>query len=247
MNPASVVDILFRAPLSAQSFRRALDKHGVPRNPFGDANSKTGAPGTYRPVGKSCPTCPYSPTTGNGSCYASGGKVAMQAQRATTDLASSIYSAAAVMVHARRSGTVARLHVSGDFGESVVDLDYVDGLIDAAHAVNDASGMPRGTVVAWSYTHHVDGDWRARLAAAGIAVRLSDKVGEWGAVVVPFSDVVQLRATGTRIAKCPAQLRDVKCIDCRLCWERPEVTIAFDPHGARARKASEASPVKVCA
>lgn len=234
----------FAAGMSAAALRRIAARNGWRMDPIGDGDAKTAAPGTYRRVGATCPTCVYSPTTGNGSCYAVGGKVLLAQVRAAVERGPALVAAAATMSWAANTGRVARLHVSGDMGAgSQPDAAYVDGLIAIAHEINDTRGTPRGTVRAWTYTHHTDGPWVARLREAGIAVRLSDRTGPWGAIVASFDSVPALRKDHGPIAKCPAQLRDVNCQQCRLCWERPEVAIAFDPHGFRAKLARTASPI----
>lgn len=231
----------------ADNLRRVAVALGHPV-PFGDGDEKTGAPGTYRPVGGSCPpACPY---LGNG-CYAQGGNVALHQRRATSEAHDAALSAGAAMVWAVLTGRIARLHVSGDLGQTI-DGEYCAMLAALADAVNVRAGRPEGTTVAWTYTHHEDGPWLRWLRSCGVAIRLSDSAGEWGAVVMPFADVTRRKVTGRdargrfverhRIAKCPAQLRETTCAECRLCWTRPDVAIAFDPHGGTARKAAAASP-----
>jgi len=49
--------------------RKIARAHG-PTNPVGDGDAKTGAPGTYRPVGDTCPlSCTHHPEN-DGTCYA---------------------------------------------------------------------------------------------------------------------------------------------------------------------------------
>ena len=209
--------------------------------PVGDGDGKTASPGTYRPVGGTCPsTCPF---LGNG-CYAEGGNVAMHQRRAAAERNAALIGAAVAFVWARVTERVARLHVSGDVGQTW-DREYLRGLRDLAIEVNTQSGALRGTPVAWSYTHHkMD---RARLAAlrtlasVGVHVRRSDHLGHNGVVVMPFAEVPAVRReTGVRLAKCPAQLRSTNCADCTLCWTRPDLTVVFDPHGQANKKATTA-------
>lgn len=214
--------------------RALLRKHALPFVPFGDGDTKTASPGTYRPVGASCPaTCRYL----NNGCYAQSGNVAMAQRRATLGRDAALHSAAAAMVWAQRSGRIARLHVSGDLGVEV-DPDYVSGLCTIAREVRAVSGAD---VVAWGYSHHPDGPWRMTLADAGIVVRLSDHAGPDGAIVVGTRDDARAvrEETGAKVAVCPAQLSDVTCAECRLCWTRPDLTIAFLAHGSGARKVRE--------
>jgi hypothetical protein len=227
----------------AVAFRAYLRERGLVSVPFGDGDQKTASPGTYRPVGATCPrTCPY---LGNG-CYAEGGNVALHQRVASADRRAALVGAAVVMVWAARTDRTARLHVSGDMmgPDGKVDHTYVHGLTDIARTVRELRGGDRP--VAWTYTHATSGPWVELLREAGVAVRLSDRGGEWGAVVVADREGARLRR-GTRDARgrfqrpertavCPAQLGDTDCASCKLCWSRPDVTIAFLAHGNGARK-----------
>ena len=101
-----------------------------------------------------------------------------------------------------------------------------------------------GAVGQWGYTHaHVDNEAggneaQARFAAAGLIVRRSDSFAPGGAVVAKFERFAELRAEhGRHLFKCPAQLSEsMTCAKCTLCWTRPELTVVFDPHGARAAR-----------
>lgn len=142
------------------------------------------------------------------------------------------------MVAAYCMGTVARLHVSGDFTRNdALDLDYLGALEQLGRHLQ-AAWQSWEAPLAWTYTHHTReqlGEWHERLALAGIRIRFSDQLGHDGVIVAPFDLVEQLRERhpGLTLAKCPAQLsKDTyNCIDCKLCWEKPEVVIVFQPHG----------------
>ncbi len=210
-------------------------------NPVGVGDEKTGVPGTYRPVGPTCPdSCPQAE-----ACYATSGNVAIHQANSSADIERSVRAAAIAIVAAYRSGLpAARLHVSGDFGRTDDEVDaYCRALLKMLAAFRRKLDVPQGRIVAWSYTHHprVVSRWLGLLKAAGVHVRRSDHVGPNGAIVLPFDRVVQARRdTGMRIAKCPAQISDVDCAACTLCWTRPDVVIAFDPHGAKKRRAHSA-------
>lgn len=212
----------------------SLRRYAPDADPVGDSDAKTATPSTYRPVGPTCPSsCPY---LGRG-CYAQAGNVRLHEQRASGLALPSIRAAMIAIVSAHRQGTGYRLHVSGDFGTGDrVDREYVLGLAHAVEALR-AHGI---AAPGWSYTHFgpdVFETSRLRLLRAGIVVRYSDRVGPLGAIVAPFDRVPSLRrSTGARVVKCPAQVSDATCAECRLCWERPELTIAFDPHGPSRRK-----------
>ena len=238
MNPGDVVRDAWALPLGArpaQSFRAWLRREGLPFVPFGDGDEKTASPGTYRPVGLTCPrTCPYL----GAGCYAQGGNVAIHERRASVDRDAAIVSAAVAMVWAARTGRVARLHVSGDVmgPDGRVDHAYVHGLADVARSVSTLRGG--AGPVAWTYTHAPAGPWVELLREAGVAVRLSDRAGAWGAVVVADRSDARVKRAGmsSPLAVCPAQLSGTTCATCRLCWARPDVTIAFVAHGIRASK-----------
>lgn len=237
------------SPLIADLFACGLSrlvetarKHG-PVNPVGDGDSKTASPSTYRPVGSTCPDgssehigrCPY---LGHG-CYAEGGNVNLHQTRAGADLDASVNAAAVAMVWAVRTGRIARLHVSGDFVRAGrVDHRYIAQLGILADTVNVTAGRPIGTAIAWSYTHipaDVFEGYRVVLARHGIHVRLSDHAGAHGAIVRDFRG---LQGAGVRYLKCPAQLpQGSTCAECRACWERPDHTIVFEPHGAAKNRA----------
>lgn len=206
-------------------------------NPIGDGDVKTASPGTYRPVGATCPpTCGYL----DRGCYAQGGRVALAQRAATSDVLPAIRAAVGAMAWGALTGRPCRLHVSGDFGRTWSEArPYVAGVIAAIRAVRERFGP----VDVWTYTHLPDdAEGRAivaTLAIEGIHVRWSDRTGHNGAIVVPFERVASMRQRGRVgapvIAKCPAQLRSTTCADCRLCWKRPDLTIAFDPHGSGRR------------
>lgn len=215
-----------------RAMRARVRSLGLQLVPIGDSDGKTASPGTYREVGLTCPsTCPY---LGNG-CYAEGGNVAMHQRGAGDSVNAALHGAAAAMVWAALTGRVARLHVSGDLGTSV-EPAYVDGLVVVAREVRRLRGGDGP--VAWTYTHHEDGAYRGALDDAGITVRLSDHIGASGAIVVESREHARSirKETGAKVAVCPAQLRSVSCNQCRLCWTRPDVTIAFIAHGGSAGK-----------
>ena len=228
--------------------RQAIKDMGYEPVPFGDGDAKTGAPGMYRAVGSTCPLdCGHHPANDN-TCYANSGNVGIHQRTARgASIESAAVTAAACMVWALHTGRVARLHVSGDLGVddgdpltgAEFDHGYADLLATLARAVRD--WFDTDGTVAWTYTAFTGGAadaWCAELEDSGISVRKSGRVGKNGAITAPFEALPALRkASGVRIAKCPAQLRDVSCIDCALCWTRPDVCIAFDPHGTGGSKA----------
>ena len=202
-------------------------------NPAGSGNSKTALPGTYRPVGDTCPqACPLL----NQGCYAQQGNTALHARRASALSAPSLRSALLAMVEAARGGTVARLHVSGDFlgPDGELDTEYVDGLIVIAKVLGER--FPRTKVLAFTYTH-VTGidDTIEALRNVGIVVRRSGRPEPWGAVVLPKSANYPAAARAVGATYCPAQAAKdvgqyVTCQDCTLCWTRDRL-VAFRPDG----------------
>lgn len=222
-------------------------------NPVGDGDAKTASPSTYRPVGSTCPidpsselgTCPYW----GAGCYAQGGNVNLHQRASSEDVDPSLASAIVGMIWALRSDRLCRLHVSGDFLlDGKVDRAYITGLARVADTINELAGREKGTALAWSYTHlapKVAKGYVSYLASHGIIVRISDHAAAGGAVVHRFDTLQDLKSVNPEIKfmKCPAQLgnHDRTCAECRACWERPERTIVFDPHGPAHRKAERAS------
>jgi hypothetical protein len=224
------------------SFLRKAARVYGPLNPIGDGDSKTQTPGTYRPVG---PTCPDScPRLIDEDCYALGGNVGIHQRRALVELEAAFRSAEVVFIWAVQTYRWARLHVSGGFGkedETELRQTYVDGLCELANRVNRLAGRPIGTDIAWTYTHlpgvTFDTPWIAQLRASGIHVRISDHVGPNGAIVGDHSQFKGIRAKlkplGLKPVKCLAQVGDYSCRTCGICWERPELVVVFHPEGMR--------------
>lgn len=219
---------------------------------------KTGTPGTYRPItldafGRTtCPReCPYT-----ADCYAQQSFVGWHQSRASSEALPSLASAAIAMVLAKRIGTLARLHISGDFGKTsrLIDNEYIEGLLWLARKLRER--WP-AAAVAYTYTHFpvekfIQADGRnllQEMEEVGISVRVSDKWGHNGAVVAPHSRIPEWRkSTGLDLVLCPAQLTHnaVQCADCRLCWERPAKVIVFEPHGSMKNSISrKAEKVRV--
>jgi hypothetical protein len=137
------------------------------------------------------------------------------------------------LVAARRQGTCARLHVTGDLlRQGRLDRPYVEELYRTAKVLGGSPSDP----VAFSYTH-VPGveELLADLASVGVIIRQSDAWIPGGAVVWPHSKLLEkrLQFPWLRLVPCPAQQGiGVTCRKCGLCWRRLGLTIVFDPHGA---------------
>lgn len=201
--------------------------------PTGDSNKKTNAPGTYRQVGPTCPTtCKFL----NNGCYAQGGPTAIQGNRSENELGIQLRGVAKAIAWAIKTNRFARLHVSGDFYNSQgnLDQDYIDGVYSLFEFAQTISGRQN---LGWSYTHAPLEDGRKlsnRLSEVGLSVRLSDHNGSMGAVVADFNNLQGIE----KPLKCLAQLSDnFDCDKCKACWEKPDHTIVFNPHGARKRAA----------
>lgn len=228
------------AAASSGALRRLVLATGH-TNPIGSANAKTSTPSTYRPVGPTCPTsCPQFPVAGQrNTCLAKSGNVALHEKRALPLWQSSIRAAVIAMVGAARWGNPARLHVSGDFyGEDgALDEDYLRALVTSASIVSEHL---RQATVAWTYTHapaELFEPWRKQLWDAGIVVRYSGQLGDWGALVTTDPNP-RRRARELNATYCPEQAaadvgRHVTCIDCRLCWERPRSILFRASNGAK--------------
>jgi len=124
---------------------------------------------------------------------------------------------------------------------TVLDMPYVRGLCKLGDVVNEQYGREPGTPAAWLYTHGLGAAVVAaqeRLARHGLFMRMSDQKIPGGAITMPFENVPEERAgAGVQLAKCLAQLTDMDCNDCRLCWERMDLCIVFAPHGSQKNKA----------
>ena len=224
--------------------RKLFRQFGIEPNPMGVGNRKTGTTGTYRPVGPSCPEDCALLQFGNKSCYAQQDLAGMQEKRSEMNLVRSLASAACAMIVAALGGDPARLHVSGDLAgpDRKVDPEYVEGLARLSRMVRDKLGNP---VTAWMYTHYgPDQLDRDILRRAGIEVLFSDRLVPGGAVINNFdkASMKPLKAAakeyGLHPVKCPAQLTEVKCNGCRLCFDavNKKRVIVFDPHGDKARE-----------
>ena len=201
---------------------RAVARVDGPVSPVGEGNKKTNSPGTYRRVGQTCPSsCEF---LGSG-CYAKSGRVAMSQTRDDGDRESAYRSFLVGAVAALRKNKLVRVHVSGDFGlNDRVDHEYVHLISDASAELKRLARVPH---VGWGYTHFKAGNWSGLLRESGIALRESGKEGMWGAVVRSSR---KLRKAGEFV--CPAQLAEhMNCNNCRLCWERPDLTVVFLPEG----------------
>lgn len=237
----TLVRTLWDAPIGR--LKNRAEKFG-PVNPVGDGDSKTATPSTYRPVGATCPqTCAY---LWNG-CYAQGGNVNLHQVRASDETDAAVRAAAIGMVWAVRTGKLCRLHVSGDFiTQGRIDHLYIARLGMLADIVNDVAKRPRGTQIAWSYTH-IDqptfAPYQRQLATHGVWVRYSDYLGPNGAIVHDFDTLPALKADkGVKYIKCPAQMpQSLTCAECKLCWTKGAHTIVFEPHGVMEKKARTAS------
>ena len=227
--------------------RKIARQHG-PTNPVGDGDAKTGAPGTYRPVGDTCPlSCDHHPEN-DGTCYALFHNVNRHQRRAIVDVEAALRSASVAIVWAVATDRVARLQVSGDMGRTLKEArPYIRGLIAIGKQVRAHYGQD--TDCAWSYTAlPMEGTTSiARLRRAGIHVRLSGHNGHNGAIVYPHATIDQLPAPAfyldymAKPLACPAQQTHnaTTCQKCKACWTRPNRTIVFDPHGPRKRLATE--------
>lgn len=249
MKPTTLASLLYRVGRKHRNPERALRRTALglvgKLDPCGDSNSKTDSVSTYRKVGATCPSsCRY---LGNG-CQAQTGNVNTHQNRASAEVKVALLTTAFAFVWSALTGGLTRLHVSGDFGQQVDATlwEYVNGLCSIADTVNRLRGMPRGTPIAWTYTHMPnstpDTDWIVKLREHGILVRLSDKGGRMGALVWQHNNWRALKETypNSTLVPCLAQKRkDETCFSCRWCWEKPEWTIVFEPEGSRKKKVIE--------
>ncbi len=208
-------------------------------------NAKVGdVAATYAPISQTCPvSCPLR----DNGCYAQSGNVGFKVRRTEEYSAGMNGDTVATLegdeiadmaLHAPR-GHALRIHVSGD-----ATTDY------------RAQQMARGALVwngpVWSYTHA----WRTvkrqswgRVSVLASCESLADvmaafKVGYASALVVahhPADGRAFRTPEGVKVIPCPSQTRDVKCTECRLCWNASNLIaqgacISFSAHGATKKR-----------
>lgn len=208
-------------------------------------NDKVGdVAATYAPIAQTCPvSCPLR----DSGCYAQSGNVGFQVRRLERTLDGLNGDTCAVLegdeiahmaAHAPE-GHAMRIHVSGD-------------------ATSDfrAQQMARGAAAwkgpIWSYTHA----WRdvsrtswGRVSILASCERIEQVVaaawrGYASALVVahhPADGRAYRTPEGVKVIPCPSQTRDVKCTDCRLCWDDARLLeqgacISFAAHGATRKR-----------
>lgn len=238
--------------------RKYFRSIGIEPNPVGVTNSKTQVPGTYRPVGPTCPdSCPFL-GDGDGSCYAKFGPAGLAQKRASSLSVQGAASAAIAMVLAAYHGEKARLHVSGDFialgnDGKIVDVEYIDALCQISASICQHLGVD-SRVNAWSYTH-IDREsflpFHKQLKEAGINVVWSDHAGSNGALVWDHEAIDELKdllPPGVKAIPCPAQTHEsVTCKSCDLCSRLAQLNrvIIFHAHGVKRKGAMETSRAKL--
>ena len=212
-------------------------------------NAKIGdAAATYSATA-TCPPCPLKDGKG---CYAEDGNVGFTTRRLNkaaqgkTPLQVARDEARAIDA-GRPLPIPLRLHVSGDCRT-----------LKATEVVAAAAGRyrDRGGDVAWTYTHA----WRrvprktwGRVSALASCDRPEQAVAAREAGYAPAVTVARHLASatvshGVRWIACPAQLRGVTCVECRLCMDadklfEQKLGIAFAAHGTKERKLQKRLPV----
>lgn len=212
------------------------------------ANEKVGlVSATYAPIDPTCSdACPLKV----GGCYARTGNVGFQVRRLQREFdglngdtlaeleGSEIES---VGLSLRREGITRalRIHVSGD----------ADSNFRASALAWGAREWP-GPV--WSYTHswrHVFRSSWGRVSVLASVETVDDASsalsnGYAPALIVdrhPDDGRAYRASNGLKLIPCPAQTRDIKCTDCRLCWDDSKLiaqraAITFAAHGSGAKK-----------
>lgn len=208
-------------------------------------NSKVGdVAATYAPIAQTCPvSCPLR----DNGCYAQSGNVGFKVRRTEEYSAGMNGDTVALLEgdeiadmapHAPK-GHALRIHVSGD-----ATTNY--------RAMQMARGAAAWDGPVWSYTHA----WRTTLRRAWGRVsilasceKVADVVaagllGYAAALVVahhPENGRAYRTPEGVKVIPCPSQTRDIKCTDCRLCWDdelllAQGACIAFAAHGATKKR-----------
>lgn len=201
---------------------------------------------TYAPVDQTCPSA--CPLKGNG-CYAQGGNVGLHMRRLQVacdgingDTVAALEGAEiADMGSKAPAGHPLRIHVSGD-----ASTDY--------RALLLAKGAEAWPGPVWSYTHA----WRSvnrhswgRVSVLASCESIKEVVlaylqGYAASLVVakhPENGRAFTTPEGVKVIPCPAQTRDVKCTDCKLCWNdallfRQRACVSFETHGYAKKRAN---------
>lgn len=208
-------------------------------------NSKVGdVAATYAPISKTCPvSCPLR----DNGCYAQGGNVGFKVRR-TEEYSDGLDGDTvailegdeiADMARHAPAGHALRVHVSGD-----ATSDF-----RASHMARGARHWP-GKV--WSYTHAWPSVARESWGAVSVLascetlaqVILAQAKGYAAALVVaehPKDGRALRTPEGVKVIPCPSQTRDIKCTECRLCWDdkmllRQGACISFAAHGATKKR-----------
>jgi hypothetical protein len=197
---------------------------------------------TYRAVGRSCPTdCVLL----NNGCYAQGGNVNLHQRERVSETDGEIF---AREIDRIPSGSVVRLHVSGDVmrdqglnGSTAVDTDYLQAIVDTARARPDITFY--GYTHAWKRINRNAYAWPDNLTLNASVDRpedMQDAVSAgWPITTVVPSDTEWKRQGDTVV--CPAQTSGLSCAECMLCAKpKRSLRVAFRAHGASKRKADGA-------
>lgn len=213
------------------------------------ANAKVGKVAATYVGTNSCPkSCPLK---GNGCYYETGlftRKINQQLNDASAGMSVNMLAAReAKAIDATlpkdAKGRALRLHVGGDARTNGAAMM----LAGAADRWLDRNGGP-----VWTYTHawrNVDRDsWgRVSVLASGESAHDAQHAWEMGyapAIVVPkFESKKAFKLGDTTLIPCPAQTHDdIKCTDCKLCWnadalQARKAGIAFEAHGSQRKRA----------
>lgn len=203
---------------------------------------------TYAPIPNTCPaSCPLR----DSGCYAQSGPVAFHGRRLAaaceglSDETTAILEASEIADTGKRLAgqgirTPLRLHTFGDCRT-----------VSAAVHVSTACESWPGDV--WGYTHA----WRDVPRAAWGTVSVLASVETLGdakaaleagyapAIVVqdhPSDGKAWTADNGVRVIPCPNQVRDVTCVECKLCWRSDRMAelgcaVSFAAHGIGRRRA----------
>ena len=200
---------------------------------------------TYAPIKATCPaSCPLR----DSGCYAQGGNVAIHEKllSAHTDgiggdtIAELEGNEIADVGPTMPAGQPLRIHVAGDATTPV----------RAAHLARGASHWP-GPV--WSYTHAWRDVPRASWSTISVLASVETRAAALEALASGYAPAIVVDrhdspkavrgADGLKVIPCPAQTNDdVKCTDCKLCWNdtmlrSQNAAIGFAVHGPSQKRA----------
>ena len=215
-------------------------------------NAKVGdVAATYAPIAQTCPvSCPLR----NNGCYAQSGNVGFQVRRTERyseglngdTVATMEGDEIADLATQAPAGHALRIHVSGDATSDFRARQMARGasvwpgkVWSYTHAWRDVQRTSWGRVSILASCENVEQGVAAKHRGYAAALVVAHHPPDGRAFLVrsgkPTEDSV------VKVIPCPSQTRDVKCVDCRLCWDDARLLaqgacISFAAHGSSKKR-----------